>query len=248
MDRKIRVGAVSYLNTKPLVWGFEQGGLKEEIDLSFEYPALLADQLRKNEIDIGLIPVAAMPGIPSAKIISDFCIGANGAVASVCLFSKVPLQEIETILLDYQSRTSVALLKVLLKEHWKMTPKLQDTSADYENGVEGSTAALIIGDRAFPQRHLHPYIYDLAEEWKVMTGLPFVFAAWVANKELPIEFIQKFNVVAGSGMKHLQEIVAENISADYDLMKYYTENIDYDLTEEKRKALSLFLELKAHIA
>ncbi len=114
MDSKIRVGAVSYLNTKPLVYGFDNGLMKDDIELSFEYPSLLAEQLKNDEIDIGLIPVAAIPSLPESHIITNVCIGASGSVASVCLFSDVPIEEIKFIYLDYQSRTSVALLKVLL--------------------------------------------------------------------------------------------------------------------------------------
>ena len=119
--------------------------MKETIDLVIDYPANIAAQLIKNEIDIGLIPVAVLPQLKEYYIISDFCIAADGAVASVCMFSDVPLNEIKTILLDYQSRTSVALLKVLLKEHWKISPALVQASEGYENDISGNTAGLVIG-------------------------------------------------------------------------------------------------------
>ncbi|MEO7049994.1 MAG: menaquinone biosynthesis protein [Ferruginibacter sp.] len=241
MEQKIRVGAVSYLNTKPLVYGFEKGMMKDEIELIFEYPAKVAAMLLDDEIDIGLIPVAVIPKLKEHFIISDYCIGASGKVASVCLFSDVPLNEITHILMDYQSRTSAALLKVLLKEHWKIEPVLIDTKENYQQGIKGTTAGLVIGDRALQQRKQSPYIYDLAGEWEKMTGLPFVFAAWVSNKKLPVDFIDEFNKATSEGLNHIDEIVTANHFDVYSLKTYYTENIDYRLDAGKREALALFL-------
>lgn len=241
MDSKIRVGAVSYLNTKPLVYGFEKGEMNEAVELSFEYPSLLAEKLLANEIDIGLIPVAAIPSLPESHIITDLCIGANGTVASVCLFSEVPIEKIETIYLDYQSRTSVALLKVLLLEYWKVTPQLLPASPGYQEKINGAVAGLVIGDRAFAQRKKSTYIYDLAEAWTILTGLPFVFAAWVANKKLDKDFIQKFGAVSSRGFSHLPEIVNNNVTPNYDLLYYYQHNISYTLDARKKEGLHLFL-------
>lgn len=111
MAHKIRVGAVSYLNTKPLIYGFEQGKMRDEIDLLIDYPANIASQLINDKIDVGLVPVAILPLLKEHHVVSDYGIACDGEVASVCLFSDVPLHEIRTVLLDYQSRTSVALLK-----------------------------------------------------------------------------------------------------------------------------------------
>lgn len=242
MDRKIRVGAVSYLNTKPLVYGFEKGLMHETIDLSFAYPALIARQLIGQQIDIGLVPVAVMSSIPNAQIISDYCIGASAPVASVCLFSQVPIHEVTDVLMDYQSRTSAALLKVLMKHHWKIAPALHDTSDNYQKQISGSTAGLIIGDRALQQRVHSAYIYDLAEHWTLLTGLPFVFAAWVATLDLPPAFKAAFNEATGMGLLHLNEIVRKEQVPYYDLKKYYTSNIDYVLDDAKREGLKLFLQ------
>jgi chorismate dehydratase len=241
LERKIRVGAVSYLNTKPLVYGFEKGWMKDEIALISDYPARIAAKLLNNEIDVGLIPVAVIPKLKEHYIISDFCIGASGPVASVCLFSDVPLADIKEILVDYQSRTSAALLKILLKRHWKISPRLIDSSNGYQANIKGTTAGLIIGDRALLQRNNSIYIYDLAEAWQQMTGLPFVFAAWVANKRLALPFINAFNKATSLGLGHIGEITAAADFKEYDLNKYYTENIDYRLDDKKKEALKLFL-------
>src|SRR5580692_5951925 len=120
LDRKIRVGAVSYLNTKPLLYGIERASLISDIELVIDYPSRIAAMLLKGEIDIGLVPVAVIPEMAAFYINGDYCIGSDGPVASVCLFSEVPVERIETVLLDYQSKTSVQLAKVLLKNHWKV--------------------------------------------------------------------------------------------------------------------------------
>jgi chorismate dehydratase len=188
-----------------------------------------------------LVPVAIIPTLKEYHMISDYCIGCDGEVASVCLFSDVPLDDIETILLDYQSYTSVALLKVLLKEHWKISPKLITGLENYESKITGTTAGLVIGDRSLMQRTKSRYIYDLGLGWKEMTGFPFVFAAWVANKKIPDSFIESFNKATSTGFKHINEIVSSIGLPGYDMQHYYTANIDYRLDEKKKEALVLFL-------
>lgn len=232
---------MSYLNTKPLVYGFEKGMMAEEIDLIFDYPANLAQMLLNDRIDVGLIPVAVLGKLKEYHIISDYCIGASKPVASVCLFSEVPIHEIEEILLDYQSRTSVALLKVLLKEYWNIEPRLVDATPGYQQNIKGTTAGLVIGDRALAQRQHSPYIFDLAAAWQTFTGLPFVFAAWVANKQLPSSFETSFNKATAEGLKHINEIVAKLDFPAYDMQYYYQSNIDYVLDDKKRTAIQLFL-------
>lgn len=244
MTQKIKVGAVSYLNTKPLVYGFEQGMMNEAIDLSFDYPANVARQLLHKEIDLGLVPVAVLPMLPEHYIISDYCIGADGPVASVCLFSNVPLSDVTAILVDYQSRTSAALLKILLTEHWKINPELIASEKGFEDQIKGTTAGLVIGDRAFAQRKKSKYIYDLAEAWKAMTGLPFVFAVWASNKPLNTAFVNSFNTATGKGIGLLHNIALALPCNDYNLKKYYTENISYYLDERKKQALIKFNELR----
>ena len=242
-EGKIKVGAVSYLNTKPLIYGFEQGMMDEQIDLVFDYPSNIASQLVNNKIDIGLVPVAVLPLMPQYHIITDYCIGCDGAVASVCLFSDVPLQQIKTVLLDYQSRTSVALLKILLKEHWNIAPILIPAEKDFEKNINGTTAGLVIGDRAFKQIQVSKYHYDLGLAWQQFTGLPFVFAAWVSNKKLSDAFINDFNKATQLGLLHLAAIANSNQINGFDMYDYYTHYISYQLDEKKKEALEKFLKL-----
>ncbi|MBL7703557.1 MAG: menaquinone biosynthesis protein [Ferruginibacter sp.] len=241
MAQKIRVGAVSYLNTKPLIYGFKQGKMQDEMALAIDYPANIASYLQNNQIDIGLVPVAVIPSLKEHHIISDYCIACDGEVASVCLFSSVPLAEIKTILLDYQSRTSVALLKILLQEHWNISPQLMAGSENYEQQIAGTTAGLVIGDRALAQRSKTKYIYDLGTAWKEMTGLPFVFAAWVSNKPIPGSFIEKFNEANAYGFEHLDEVIAKNQIAGFDIKSYYTQFIKFKLDARMEEAKALFL-------
>lgn len=242
IHKRIRVGAVSYLNTKPLIYGFEQGMMKDRIELINDYPSRIAAMLQNDEIDVGLVPVAIIPHLKESHIITDYCIGAEGAVASVCLFSELPLEKIENILLDYQSRTSVALARVLLKDYWKIGPELTAAKEDFRNHIHGTTAGVVIGDRALEQRKISPYIYDFGEAWKAYTGLPFVFAAWISNKQLDEDFISSFNEANRFGLERIDEVVAKNPYPVFNLTTYYTRCISYGLTEDKRKGLRLFLE------
>ena len=240
--KKINIAAVSYLNTKPLTYAFESGELKDLIQLDFYYPSEVATRLIENKADIALLPVEAILSLPEYHIISDYCISTEGEVASVCLFSDVPLENIKTILLDYQSRTSVALLKILLKEYWKISPDLIKASEGYESKISGTTAGLIIGDRALNQRNISKYIFDLGSAWKKFTGRPFVFAVWVANKQLDSNFIEIFNRVNQEGIKNIEKLSSEINFPEYNLHEYFTQNISYTLDDEKRAALTFFLE------
>jgi len=242
LEAKIKVAAVSYLNTKPLLYGIERSSLRDQMELVLEYPAQLAQSLNENKIDLALLPVAAMQFIPGARIVSDYGIAADGNVVSVALFSQLPISEITDVYLDYQSRTSVRLTRLLFAEYWKRDVNFLPAPVDYIDNISGTRAAVIIGDRALQQLHNFPYVYDLSDAWKSLTGLPFVFAAWVANKELPAEFVSEFNKANAEGLHHLDEIVAANPFPAYDLKVYYTDNIHYYLDESKKKGLNLFLE------
>lgn len=241
MAQKIKVGAVSYLNTKPLIYGFQTGKMKDEIELVIDFPAQIASRLQNNKIDIGLVPVAVIPSLKEHYIISDYCIACDGEVGSVCLFSDVPLAEIKTVLLDYQSKTSVELLKILLKEHWKISPDLVSGNNNYEKDITGPTAGLVIGDRGLAQRSKSKYIYDLGLAWKQMTGLPFVFATWISNKKLPANFIQEFNAANELGLNNLEEVIRQNADTTFDLKHYYTELVKFKLDSRMHASKALFL-------
>ena len=243
MDKRWRIGAVSYLNTRPLLLGIEQESFLKSIDLVKSYPANIAQDLLSGKIDIGLVPVAILPQLSDPHIVSNYVIGANGAVASVALFSEVPIDEIKSIYLDYQSRTSVQLLKILLSQFWKKEVEFISATEGYIAQISGTTAGVIIGDRALENLSKYPYVYDLGLAWKQHTGLPFVFAAWVANQPIPSEFMAAFDAANGHGLANLDEVIALIPAQEqvYDLHKYYTENISYVYDEEMKQGLAAFL-------
>ena len=245
LSKKIRVGAVSYLNTKPLLYGLQHHDVYESIELIEDYPANLARALEENTIDIGLVPVAVIPGLADPYIISDYCIGAKGPVASVCIFSQVPMESITAVYLDYQSKTSVNLSRILLKNYWKQDVLLLEAPSNFMDLIDGSSAAVIIGDRALEKYNSYAYRYDLAEAWINYTGKPFVFATWVANKPIDEVFIANFNEANKLGLNNINTVV-EQLSHNYnsyDLHTYFTKNISYTLDAAKKEGMAQFLSL-----
>ncbi len=248
--RKIKISVVSYLNSKPFIYGLSHSKLINEIDLQLDIPSVCAQKLISGKVDIGLIPVAGLPKLKEKYIISDFCIGAEGKVASVMLYSNVPLYEIKNILLDYQSNTSVLLVKVLAHNFWKINPQWIPAKTGYENDVKENTAAVIIGDRTFGIENKYAYSYDLAEEWQKFTQLPFVFACWVANKKLPDNFLKEFNQALKYGIDHRKDLIVELIKQKVyptDINFYLSQNVKYDYEETKKQALCLFLDYSSKI-
>jgi chorismate dehydratase len=204
--------------------------------------------LLRDEIDMGLVPVAVIPFLQEYHINGNYCIGSEGDVASVCLFSEVPIEEVETVLLDYQSRTSVQLARVLLSEYWKISPQLIDAGKDFRRDIKGTTAGVVIGDRALEQRRISPYIYDLAGNWKAFTGLPFVFAAWISNKRIDPAFIAAFDEANHQGILHIDDVVAGNPYEVFNLHDYFTKHLNYQLDRPKRIGLEKFLEYLSVLA
>jgi chorismate dehydratase len=233
---KIKISAVAYTNTKPFIYGIEHSAVLSQIDLSLDIPSDCAARVIDGSVDLGLIPVAAIPFVPNANIITDYCIGSVGAVNSVFIFSSVPADQIRTVKLDRESRTSNNLAKVLLKFHFK-----QD--ATFTTDLDANTDAIVlIGDRTFGKKDDYPFVYDMGEEWMKFTGLPFVYAAWVANKPIPEAFVNEFNAALKLGLASRVAVV-KNLPVNplFDLEDYLMHKLDFDLTDEKRKALNLFL-------
>jgi len=241
---KIRISAVSYTNTKPFIYGLKHSGILQKIDLSLDNPTDCAQKLIDDVVDIGLIPVAATLNLKHWEIVSDYCIGAVGAVNSVFIFSNCDIKDVTTLQLDPQSRSSNNLAKVLLKNYWKANHlMIVNEAADYAQSTDPQTAFVQIGDRTFGKKEQYQYVYDLAEEWQKFTGLPFVFAAWIANKPIPQDFIDEFNQVLKYGLDHRAELLKElPARKDFDFEDYLMHKLDFELTEGKKKALYLFLE------
>jgi chorismate dehydratase len=239
----IKISAVSYLNTFPFIYGLEKSGYLNGFEIEKDVPAICAEKLINGKADIGLVPVAVIPLIKTPYIITDYCIGAVGKVKTVLLLSNQPLYKISKIYLDFESRTSVQLVKVLAKYYWKISPEWEKLSSDYNHNFKDGEAVVLIGDKTFTAAAHYKYIYDLASEWHQFTALPFVFAAWVANKPIDEVFTSSLNSALKFGLTHIDDTVneyKENIPSHVDAKDYFTNNISYMLDEEKRKGLELF--------
>lgn len=242
---KIKISIVNYTNTLPFKWALKKSSLPERIDLQEDIPSICAQKLIYKQVDLALIPVAVLADMDHFFIETDFCIGASGHVDSVKLYSQIPLEEIETVTLDYQSRSSITLTKVLMKFFWKRNVNYLDAKPGFETGVSGTNAAVVIGDRTFTLNGKYNYEYDLAFEWQKFTGLPFVFAAWVSSEKLPEDFIADFNAVLEEGVNHIPEAIEAAYSntalSKAQTLEYLSQRIDYRLDAAKREALSRFL-------
>lgn len=240
----IRLSVVSYLNARPFLYGLHLLGVDEVAEISEDAPSECARKLISGEVDLGLVPVAVIPEIPNAHIISNFCIGTENDVGTVCIFSEKPLRDLTTILLDYESRTSVALCKVLLEKHWHVSPDLVPGEPGFETKIRGSVGGLVIGDRAIALTGDYPYVYDLGTAWRQFTGLPFVFAAWVANKPIPHYFLERFEAALEYGVAAIPKLVMlyDTPNPRFSISDYYTRRISYRLDDRKRQAISLFLQ------
>jgi chorismate dehydratase len=201
--------------------------------------------LVNGECDIALVPVGVIPQLKISYIVSKFCIGAEGRVRSVLLASQVPLEMITKIYLDYQSATSVKLVKILARHHWNINPEFIDSSPGYEQQIKGTTAGVIIGDRCF-QYVDYKYKYDLAEEWINFTGYPFVFAAWLSLKPVKAELKKKLNDALEYGISNIDNVIQEYkykfaFNPNFNAREYYTKNISYYLNEGKSRGMSTFI-------
>ncbi len=241
---KIRISAVSYTNTKPFIYGLQHSNIPEKIELSLDNPTDCAQKLIDNVVDIGLIPVAATLSLPVWEIVSAYCIGSAGAVNSVFIFSNCDIREAKVLQLDPQSRSSNNLAKVLVKNFWKSHHlTIVEKARDYGQSTDPYTAFVQIGDRTFGKKDKYPFAYDLGQEWYNFTGLPFVFAAWIANKTIPAAFIDEFNEALKYGLGHRTELLKELAPLpNFDLEDYLMHKLDFELTDDKKKALYLFLD------
>ena len=244
MKDKYAISLVSYWNTKPFLYGLQHSSLATDIDLQLDIPSAGGKKILNNQVDIGLVPVAVLAKLSDARIISNYFIGAEGKVKSVCIYSDVPIEKTERIFLDHHSITSVQLTKILLKEYWQLSPELIEAYPGYIDEIKDETAGLVIGDRTFALNHKFRYRYDLAEAWKNMTGLPFVFAAWITRKDIPQDFILRLDEALQAGIRNIETIANEASSQLFtkeELLDYYRNYISYDLTPEKRKAVDVFI-------
>ena len=240
----IKIGAVSYLNTKPLVYGLDASNA--EYELSYQLPSQLADMLARGELDIALIPAYELFLRSDYKVVSDACIGCLGPVKSVKLISHVPFEKITSVAMDVGSRTSVVLAKILLHRRFNIEPIEFGLPIDSDWKSAPADAVMIIGDRAMqPDFAPFKYAWDLGEEWNKEAGLPFVFAAWVARQDLETHTIsEQLSLSRDLGLKNLAEIAHSEAThyplSENECLDYLQNKLHFNLGTSQRAGLKLF--------
>jgi len=256
----LRVSAISFLNTAPLMWDFEQGARARELtqcfELSYTVPSRCAEQLKAGSADIGIIPVAAYTTVPDLVVVPGVSIAAKSAVRSILLVSKVPAEKIRNVATDDSSRTSSALVEVFLRKFVGTAPGFTRQPPNLEEMLRWHDAALLIGDPALQANTDGYHVYDLAEQWQRWTGRPFVFAFWAVRKAalagVPgLDLARIFQESRDQGLQHIPEIVAkwaESLRLPERLVQdYLTENVDYSLDQENLEGLRLFFRYAAEL-
>jgi len=249
--KKYKVSAISYLNTAPFAYGLKHSSVFSKIELLYDYPAECARKLASNQVDLSLLPIGALNDFNSYDIVSNFCIGSIGKVRSVALMGNSNLNDIKRIYLDYQSRTSVILVKILCQNVWNITPDFIPLKPSDNYKLFGENEAIVlIGDRVFEAENHFANVIDLSNEWFNAYDLPLVFAVWATTKQLPKEFIKELNSGLELGVNSIEKAVDEfsplSISRE-DAINYLKQNISYTLDDRKFKAIKLFQTLSAKL-
>ena len=256
---QLRVSAISFLNTAPLMWDFAHGQAGDGFDVHYTLPSKCAEELRLGTADIGIIPVFTYALIPGLVIIPDIAIATKGVVRSILLISKVPVEQIRSIALDTSSRTSVALTKVLFGKFWGGEHTFLAHDPDVEQMLVKCDAALVIGDPALRAKTDGYYVYDLATEWKRFTGKPFVFAVWairmaaLSGNEQATRVVEVFQRSRDNGLRPenvglLAREWAPRIGiSEQDVRTYLTQNIHYHLDAANLEGLALFFQYAAEV-
>jgi len=241
----LRVGAVSYLNTKPLIHTLADQ-LGSAGRLTLDLPSRLAADLAAGNLDVALIPSVEFFRGQDYQLVSDAAIACRGPVWSVRLLSRVPVGQIKRLALDEGSRTSAALLRVLLWEMYRLKPQTTALAIDQHPESVDADAILLIGDRAMhPARGVYQEIWDLGDRWCRWTELPFVFAMWVARKDIPTaDLALMLQSSRDSGLRHLEQIAAAEAAGHgmtkEDLHRYFAENLHFRLGPGERSGLESF--------
>ncbi len=241
----IRIAPVNYTNTYPLLIYLDELVQDKTIEIESMIPSAIPSALQDGAIDLGLAPVGGLSMLDAYHEVGTYGIATEGEVASVCLFSDVPVERLKTVYLDYQSRTSVKLLQWLFKNYFHQDVEYKESTDDsYINQISGETGGLVIGDRAFDLMGRKKHVNDLGAAWNDATGLPFVFAIWVSKRRLSDDFVARFDALQAKGVGDIDAVIKSHHLEDYkyDMHRYYTENISYKLGNEHRMSIRKFLE------
>lgn len=252
--KRLRISAISYLNTAPLMWDFEHGasGTRSLFEISYTLPSQCAVSLREGSADIGIIPAAAYTSIPNLAILPGVAIASRQAVRSILLVSKVPLEKIKTVALDTSSMTSVALTKVLFSRWWGANRTFIPMAPDVEQMLQACDAGLVIGDPALKIDRACYVTHDLAEEWIRLTGKPFVFAFWAVRQAALRGLSRDCDLAAVFQESRDHGLLPESLDriahewgprlglGQEEVKAYLTDNIHYSLDPECLNGLHLF--------
>jgi chorismate dehydratase len=248
---RVRIGAVRYLNSKPLIEGLAE--CCPEAELILDVPSKLADGLARGRLDVALIPSVEAFSDPDYEVLSDACVATHGPVLSVKLYSRVHPGEIRSLALDEGSRTSAALSQVMLEERFGVRPRLESLPLGKTTEATAADAVLLIGDRAIspPAEQFHT-VWDLGEEWLHWTGLPFVFAMWVTRKDAVLRGLEsQLSQARDRGLENIESIArrgAEDLGLDDETaLSYLTRNLHFRLESAERAGLRLFHQLAADL-
>ncbi len=243
----MRIGSVPYLNAKPLVDWFHSPECDVKAEIVYAVPSKLAEMLRAGELDVANVSIFEGLRNPGLVLIPDISISAYGAVKSVRLFSKVPLAEIQTVALDTSSLTSAALTKILLRESFGIAPEYRNFAPDLDRMLAENDAGLIIGDLKLFDLMPGTVVYDLGQGWQELTGLPFVYAGWLARRDAVSDAMQTaLHRAKAWGLERLEPLAekwAVKLNLPLDRSRDYLLNVmNYDLTLEQQNGLKLYHE------
>lgn len=241
----LRIGVVDYLNSRPLAWSFRNGFHRDIFEPGFYPPAEVAVRLAAGEIDIGLLPSIELQRIPGLRVLPGLCIAATHEARSVLLVLAKPLESVRRIALDRNSRTSAALVEILLADSYGLKPELVSTAPDLDEMLQAADAALLIGDPALRVDRSAYRVLDLAAEWRRLTDLPFVFAVWAVRTGVAADgLVSYFRESLGQGLEHLEELVADSSrELDIDsaeLRSYLTDHLSFEMGATEVAALEEF--------
>jgi len=246
---RIRIGAVAYLNARPLTWCL--GRLAPHAEIVVDLPSRLADQLAQGRLDVALIPSIERCRHADYAIVSDACVACDGPVRSIKLYGRVPVERIGTLALDEGSRTSAALARILLKERFGLEPELEELPIGASLGDTAADAVMLIGDRAMlPVDGPFEFVWDLGEEWSSWTGLPFVFAMWTARSDVDLRNTGELLAAArDEGIRRLDEIARHEAPLvgipEEDCRSYFRDNLCFRLGERELEGVETFYRLAA---